>query len=532
LAATLWFAALIGCTRGPLPVNYQRSVQEAGETEGGRETWTGRRAETARPDREAEGADGHPEELTGVPIAIDGRFEDWAKVPPAFQDPAGDFGPTGIDLTDIKVSNDEENLYLLVEVGTELELDYGHQLTLYIDCDADVSTGSPRHGFGAEIVWAMGTRSGRFVAGGSEESFSYAAIGFRAAPTTTSPRFEMALDRHLMAANGGLSCAGGTIHLALADDTKSRSGRLVPDSVPPMTYSYSPLPVPDLPPVTLEKRAGEAVRVLTWNVLWSGILETGREEHFRRVLQALKPDIVNLQEIIEFEEAAARVEEWLPLESGQWLYLGFGDRVTISRHPIVWDWPATYAPLTKKITVVPVEVEPGKRIVFFNGHLSFGSHDEERQLEADSFIAYVWELMTPGGAEEMAQGTPFMLLGDLNLVGDAGQLETLLTGSVVNTGEYGSPHPPDWDGTDLAELWPRQTGSRMGFTWRDDKGSFWPGKLDFIIYSDSRLAVDRSFVLDTSRMTAEELEAAGLEAEDTGSASDHLPVVADFLFLF
>ena len=293
-----------------------------------------------------------------------------------------------------------------------------------------------------------------------------------------------------------------------------------------MKYRYDEGEVKAPPPVVLGAEETAAIRLLTYNVLWDGMLEPGKEEHFRRIFQAVQPDIINLQEIIEHDQAAEKVKEWL---GGEWDYLGYSDRVTVSRHPIVWDWPPTYEPLSSRYTVVPVKTLSGKMLVIFNAHLSFGSNDADRQWEADSFIAYLGDLTTPGGGVDAEAGTPFVLVGDLNLVGDAQQLKTLVTGDIANRDQFGQPHAPDWDGTDLTDLFPRQTGSRMGFTWQDDYGSFWPGKLDYFIYSDSSLEVKNSFVLNTAEMSEKELAAHGLEREDTALASDHLPVVADLV---
>ena len=106
-------------------------------------------------------------------------------------------------------------------------------------------------------------------------------------------------------------------------------------------------------------------------------------------------------------------------------------------------------------------------------------------------------------------------------------MRTLLTGDIVNQGEFGAPHSPDWDGTPLTDLFPLQTGARMGFTWEVDEGGFWPGKLDYFIYSDSVLEIEGAFIVNTGVMSKQQLLAYGLESDDSERASDHLPVVVD-----
>ena len=129
----------------------------------------------------------------------------------------------------------------------------------------------------------------------------------------------------------------------------------------------------------------------------------------------------------------------------------------------------------------------------------------------------------------MPAGTPFILAGDLNLVGDVQQLTTLLTGNIIDEDKFGPDFIPDWDGTGLKDLVPGHTHSNFTTTWRDDASSYASGRLDFIIYSDSVLNV-QGFVLETFEMPQDVLDAYGLQADDTGG-SDHLPLVADIVIV-
>ncbi|MBM4372439.1 MAG: endonuclease/exonuclease/phosphatase family protein, partial [Deltaproteobacteria bacterium] len=274
-------------------------------------------------------------------------------------------------------------------------------------------------------------------------------------------------------------------------------------------------------------RTPGTLRVVSWNVLWSGIVDPALEGPFRRVLQALDPDVVALQEILEHAEARDLLQAWLP--GGSWEYAGFSDRVTLSRWPRDWDWPGSFEPLESRFTVSAIVLPGGGRLAVLNAHLSFGDQDEARQREADSFAAFLREVRTPGTPSSLPPGTPFLLVGDLNLVGDRTQLETLLTGAIQDTATFGPPSPPDWDGSALADALPLVAGDAQAVTWKAPSSSYWPGRLDFVIYPDSALTLHASFVLDTGRLPPGELSAHGLEATDTAVASDHLPVIADFL---
>ena len=56
-----------------------------------------------------------------------------------------------------------------------------------------------------------------------------------------------------------------------------------------------------------------------------------------------------------------------------------------------------------------------------------------------------------------------------------------------------------------------------------------PGKLDYIIYSDSVIKPGNHFVLFTPEMSADSLAHYGLKSRDVVQASDHLPVLGDFI---
>jgi hypothetical protein len=116
----------------------------------------------------------------------------------------------------------------------------------------------------------------------------------------------------------------------------------------------------------------------------------------------------------------------------------------------------------------------------------------------------------------------------MNLVGFAEQVATLLEGRISDEATYGKSHPADWDGTALTDVMPYHTTGLDAYTWRNDEESFAPGRLDYIVYSDSVLKLGNHFVLWTPDLSPSDLTTHGLLASDTRVASDHLPVVADF----
>lgn len=479
------------------------------------------------------GAEGDVEVVgTATPITIDGLFDDWADVPVAWSDPAGDAGTSGADLLELKVTNDDRYLFLWIELSEELALDEENALTLFIDADDDADSGLGAHGLGAELQWVFGERTGTFSGQGGDQEIGFSDIRFRALPTVSSPAFEMAIGRDQKPDGATTLLPESEIVLLLQDRAQDEpgliDGDLAPDEGRRLLYSFDDTALAPTEVLPLERTEADTVRIVTYNVLWDGISEPGREDSFRRILTALDPDVIALQEVTNHDPVHERIEAWLPIEDGAWHRLSFGNNVTFSRHPFVTSWPPTYDPIDDRIAVSPIELPGGGWIVLFNAHLSCCEAESERQWEADSFAAYLRDIVAPDGVMGLPRDTPMILVGDLNLVQGSQPLRTLVTGQMVHEAYYGPSGAPDWDGTDLADLVSRQTEQRMAYTWRSDGGGHWPGRLDFHIYTDSVLSVAHHFVLHTGEMSAEELQSRGLEAGDCANASDHLPHVADY----
>jgi endonuclease/exonuclease/phosphatase family metal-dependent hydrolase len=156
------------------------------------------------------------------------------------------------------------------------------------------------------------------------------------------------------------------------------------------------------------------------------------------------------------------------------------------------------------------------------------TEDRQRQIQSDANVGWFRDLREPGGEITLPPGTPFVLCGDLNLVGGPQVLETLLTGKVANQAMFGPDSPPDWDGSPLADLGPLHVAGPLAYTWRDDSKGYVPGRLDAIVYTDSAMRAAKAFVLDTAEMSAADLKQTHLQPDDTAKASDHLPLVVDF----
>jgi endonuclease/exonuclease/phosphatase family metal-dependent hydrolase len=272
-----------------------------------------------------------------------------------------------------------------------------------------------------------------------------------------------------------------------------------------------------------------------------------RSESFVRIMAALQPDVVCLQEINPARDAAdvaAYLDAIIDLEGDQgWNAVLVRDTVIASRFELDAARTAMLGSsnipnLEQAAALVDLpsgEFGPADLFVVC-AHFKSGSNiaDERmRQRQADALVAHLRE--TAAGV--LTAGTPLIISGDFNLyeLDDPAFLPTLVAGNLDNEAIYGADFAPDWDGTSLTDLLPSHNGlGRDFYTWRDDGEPFEPGALDRIIYSDSVLAAANAFVLDTTQISTDGLETAGLHAGDVLLDAarlnfDHLPLVVDFM---
>ncbi len=297
----------------------------------------------------------------------------------------------------------------------------------------------------------------------------------------------------------------------------------------------------------LDRSHPDDLRVVTYNVWFNSPFEAdagGAGERLGRVVRAVGADVWALQEVwAPPEQVAAAFDGWAPLPEGRrWEARHAGGRTTVSRWPVLghhWQTEPSCGTLVGLTLVDLPDGRYGRDLYVVNaGFTPFEGAEEDaaRQAEADQIAGWLRQARAPGGPVELAAGTPIVVLGDLNMVGDRRSLETLLTGDIADEATYGPDAAPDWDGTALTDAEPPRNGVGPGtWTWRSDGSRYPPGRLDFVLYTDSVAEETRSLVLDTVALPPEVREAAGLEALDVvlertpdgGYGYDHLPVVVD-----
>ncbi len=461
-----------------------------------------------------------------MPIQLDGSFDDWNEVQPLHVDPVGDGGTA--DFGAVSVVNDHEYLYLRFEVTGDVQPDEQQSLELYLDTDLNAATGTSFGGIGAELVWRFGSRSGTYRPAGTSYTVYHDNVGLMMGPTVSNHEFEVALRRGITPAGGVPLLTGGAVRFILRDAT---SGDLCPNSGS-ISYTFTAgSDVAETLPLGRENPAH--LRLMTWNILQDGLWDDAKYAAQDRLLDAIDPDVMVLNEIWDHSAAqtAARVETFLPSGAGEQWYAAKVDagNVIVSRLPILQTWLVNGSTSLRE-TAALIDLGPGqaKDLLLVACHLRCCTDDATRQDEADGLVKFLRDARTAGGVINLPADTPIVLAGDMNLVGWRQQLDTIVTGDIVDNATYGVDSPPDWDGTDLAVPPSRHPDGRGGYSWRSDTSSYYPGLLDFIFYTDSALTVHNHYILETRTLLPATRTATGLQATDIPTASDHAPRVADF----
>lgn len=451
-------------------------------------------------------------------IQLDGLFEDWSGIPANWEAPAGTTGPyTGLALT-----QDAASLFLRLSLSAPVALDetiLPNAHILLLDTDNNPATGNnyANQGLGVDLLIHFGARNVvRYT--GNAGSSNLNSTGMLAAPTYSAQAFEILLDREAC----GL-VAGNTLRALMYH---SSTGTVFPAGGATLALT-APVAVAFAQP--LERPSGTATRVAFWNV--NGRMDQPTAQAaMGRILAAVQPDILGLSEVDNMGATTVRnlLNSWMPLPDGaSWTVVKDDyDLMVASRYPI----PAQFPGVTRQFpTLVTLPAPWPGPMCFVSSHLKCcgGAENEViRQQQADELVAFLRDTWNENHPLWHPQ-SPRVYGGDLNMVGLANPILTLLTGDISDETVYGTDHAPDNDGTPWTECPALQSDAPVDFTWGNGTGSWIPGKLDYILTSDASAQVLHSFVLQTQNMSVPRLFQYQLQANDASVASDHLLVVAD-----
>ena len=306
-------------------------------------------------------------------------------------------------------------------------------------------------------------------------------------------------------------------------------------------------------------RQSEAVvRVMSWNIQINSIFPPNgvRQEGFIRIVRALEPDVIGLQEVFHgrIDALTALMNSHVPLSEGRlWSVHIVGDNALISRYPLEQQGGELVVPFPYPQLGVPdfhygfaaayidlPESTSDRALYVITMHNKSRVGDENvrlRQIQSDATVRWLRNLRVEGRSESIPIFTPIVVMGDLNVVpGSSMQpYETLITGDIADEETFGPDVELDWDGSGLADSMPSVNGGEeLYYTWRNDEMEFPPSSLDRILFTDSVMSIDQKFVLDTTTMSESDLSALGMRRSDVlfgGNTGiyDHLPLVIDFL---
>ena len=397
-------------------------------------------------------------------------------------------------------------------MGVDLEIQFSPM---------DPERGHPRSGVSLALVDAHGRRT----------PISHADADFLFSPTYASDWYEMRIGRDVPQMPGwrpGVEAqAVRPLHGDADDEPATRptgpygagivvmldgQGRAI-GSLPAFRFELpEPSSAEAAEPIAPPARRIDAIRVMSMNVLRSTPLRN--PDPFIRMIRAMDPDIVLFQ---EFDADPAEVTKWLGEHLGDdWQAQGFGDQgvLVAARGPItpLLDEPIVVEGEDRPVRAFAARVRtPIRDSVVASVHLKCcgsaqSSEEARRQMEAHAIND---TLVRTLGVDPHVR----VIAGDLNLVGTRTPLELLRRGL-------------DLDGSDLAIAPTMVVDDAAAYTWRDATSPFSPGRLDWLVYSDSSADLASAFALDTTRLAPEVLEHLGLESEDS-LASDHLPIIVD-----
>jgi len=312
----------------------------------------------------------------------------------------------------------------------------------------------------------------------------------------------------------------------------------------------------------MERPTLESIRVMVYNVNWDSIFpdddpknhdfrDFNRVDAFARVMKAIRPDVVCLQEI-NYLRGSQELGNFLANAIGSvpdqtWQVANVRDNVIATRFDLVekgYELEKGNVRLNLSQAAALIDL-PDERYGDTDLHVicshfkAGGQYGDilERATQADAIMAYVRDFKTPGGELDLRPGTPFLILGDFNVYETDPhlQLQTLVSGDISNEDRYGEDLQPDWDESPLEDLVPSHNGlGEVFYTWRNDGEPFEPGILDRVLYSDSVLEVENAFILNSMLLSDEALASLGLRVDDVmldalSGYYDHLPIVVDFV---
>tara|TARA_B100001250_G_scaffold334074_1_gene299866 strand:- start:5821 stop:7791 length:1971 start_codon:yes stop_codon:yes gene_type:complete len=455
-------------------------------------------------------------------IRIDGFFDDWDPSIITYIDDSLD--SQGIDLLDFSICSDSEYLYIKIRLADEIDLTEPFynpsKLMINIDADNNPSTGFATNNIGSEYGIHFFER---FIFDDTNpnlvDTLSLYDLDVIPLPTITSDKFEIAINRSLFSDTISIS-----IREFIGND-------FMPDNGDVFTYIFDNCSSPTTTSVDFLKNDSNNLRLMTYNVWSNGLISNNRVDEHRRIFESANADIITYQEcgntnyndVLSFLNTSSIYYPYIypDLNSGN---------LTVSKYPSLESWQVA-SKIDAELIDLPDSIY-AKDILIINAHPPCCGNNQGRQEHYDALIQFIHDAKTVGGVIDLPINTPIVFAGDMNLVGYSQQYNTIINGTISDTVTYGNGGFPDWDNTPLEDQVCYFNEQNFAYTWDQSNpapGSFPPGRLDFVFFTNSVISVDKSFTISTEHMSPSLLTQNNLFWDDTKIASDHFPVVVDFI---
>lgn len=451
-------------------------------------------------------------------IIIDGDYDDWDSVP-SIQDSINDANG-GIDLLEMKLSQDDNYIFIYLKFNSEFNLQENNSINLYIDCDNNSNTGEKFREIGADLIWKFGDRQATFYKDNNTFYFKHSILDLCGLPSVTSKEFELSLSKNCLYNNQKVFTSD-KIKLALSTGVNND---IFPDiGIDNVTFLFTQCDQTPLIPIEIEKEKSEFLRLSCWNVLQDNLSNSSLTNIFQRIIKTYQPDIQGFEELYNTSENF--VQNFINLSfPGQTWYVKKQqntDVVLCSRYPILQSLPIN----GNAAFLVDLKEKYGKKALIIVAHLPASQENTQRLSEIQNIIDFITLVKSGKSSLILEKNSPIFIIGDMNLVGFSEQLKLLLSGITNGTGTI------DWDSTSFLESNPRLTEAPFCYTWTKSYSYYWPGKLDYIIYSDFSASLKKSFTINTSKMSYSNIAKYNLNKDDSQNAADHLPIISDFEIL-
>lgn len=297
------------------------------------------------------------------------------------------------------------------------------------------------------------------------------------------------------------------------------------------------------------KQPKNTVRIFTFNTNKESIFPDSdsiskwvdRPEKFKRIINAIKPQIICLQEVSEKRKTEAILDYFnsiLPQKGIIWNICRNRDNIILSIFPISKFPQSNEDEERHAVALIDLPSDHFKKdICLIASHfIGKNSNLPKRINHSDHILRWIKDAITEGGEVTLKPNTPIVIMGDLNAYSESLSThpKNLIEGQIVNEQKYGSDFNPDWNRMKLVDALPVHNGSStINYTFRNDASPYEPSILDRVIYTSSVLKIANSYVLNTMQLTKSQLAKLKIKKEDTILNAeignyDHFPIIVDF----